>query len=60
MQGLESTFGTQKWVNVDDLSDGGKLLTNFEPDEKVYVKGSAFRVVRVQLEPPLLALVPLA
>lgn len=55
---LESTLGMSKWVNVDDLSEGGRLLISFEPGEKVRIKGSMFRIVRVQLVPPLLVLEP--
>ncbi len=48
-----------KWVNIEKLSSGGKLLVGFEPDEVVRVKGARFMVTRVVLDPPLLTLVPL-
>ena len=55
---LESTAGKPKWVNVDDLSNGGRLLIRFDPGENLRIKGATFKVIRVQLDPPMLVLVP--
>jgi hypothetical protein len=47
-----------KWVNVDELTPAGKVLTRFEPGEKVKIKGRNFEVQRIQLDPPEIALMP--
>lgn len=47
-----------KWVNIDMLNSAGKLLTRFEPDEVVSIKGHKFKVQLIQLAPPKLVLVP--
>lgn len=52
------TAGRDKWVAVDELTAAGKMLTNFEPFERFLVKGTMFEVQAVQLDPPLLGLVP--
>lgn len=55
---MDEDMGKQKWVIVDELSPGGKVLTNFEPGETVRVKGFKFKVTRIVLDPPQIVLEP--
>jgi hypothetical protein len=50
--------GTQKFVNVADLTQGEKTLINFEPGEVVRVKGYKFKVQSIVLSPGELLLIP--
>lgn len=56
---LIQEHGVEKWSNITYLTPGGTQLINFEPGEVVKIKSVEFRIQTIQLEPPILLLVPL-
>jgi hypothetical protein len=51
--------GTQKFVNVDDLTSGEKTLINFEPGEIIRIRGHNFQIKSIVLSPGELVLAPM-